>query len=37
MVGPDYKRPRIDTPQSFRYEPKDVAETANTEWWKTVQ
>ncbi len=34
MVGPDYKRPLIDTPQSFRYEPKDVAETANTEWWK---
>ncbi len=34
MVGPDYKRPSIDTPQSFRYEPKDVAETANTEWWK---
>ena len=34
MVGPDYKRPTIDTPQAFRYEPKDVAETANTEWWK---
>ncbi len=34
MVGPNYERPRIDTPQSFRYEPKDVAETANTEWWK---
>ena len=34
MVGPDYKRPPIDTPQSFRYEPEDVAETANTEWWK---
>ena len=34
MVGPDYKRPLIDTPQSFRYEPKDVADTANTDWWK---
>jgi multidrug efflux system outer membrane protein len=34
MVGPDYKRPTIDSPQSFRYEPKDVAETADTEWWK---
>ena len=34
MIGPDYKRPGIGTPQSFRYEPKEVAETANTEWWK---
>ncbi len=34
MVGPDYKRPVIDTPQSFRYEPKGVAETADTQWWK---
>jgi outer membrane protein, multidrug efflux system len=33
-MGPDYKRPGIDTPQSFRYEPKEVAATANTEWWK---
>ena len=34
MVGPDYRRPAIDTPPAFRYEPKDVAETANAEWWK---
>jgi multidrug efflux system outer membrane protein len=34
MVGPDYKRPTIDAPQAFRYEPKEVAETADTEWWK---
>ena len=34
MVGPDYKRPTVDTPQAFRYEAKDVAETANTQWWK---
>ena len=33
-VGPDYKRPVVDSPQSFRFEAKDVAETANTEWWK---
>ena len=33
-VGPDYKRPVIEAPQSFRYEPKEVADTANTEWWK---
>ena len=34
MMGPDYKRPRINAPESFRYEPKEVAETANTDWWK---
>ncbi len=33
-VGPDYKRPVIETPQSFRFEAKEAAETANTEWWK---
>jgi len=33
-VGPDYKRPAVEAPQSFRYETKEVAETANTEWWK---
>jgi multidrug efflux system outer membrane protein len=34
MMGPDYKRPVIDTPQSFRYGPEEAAETADTEWWK---
>jgi outer membrane protein, multidrug efflux system len=33
-VGPDYKRPVVDSPQSFRFEPKEAADTANTEWWK---
>ena len=33
MVGPDYKRPAIEAPQSFRFEPKEVADTANTQWW----
>jgi multidrug efflux system outer membrane protein len=34
MVGPDYRRPTVDTPQSFRYEEKDARDTVNTEWWK---
>jgi multidrug efflux system outer membrane protein len=34
MVGPDYRRPAVDTPQSFRYEEKDACDTANTDWWK---
>lgn len=34
MVGPDYTRPAIDAPKAFIYEPKDAADTANTQWWK---
>jgi len=33
-IGPDYLRPRIDTPTAFKYEPAETARTANTEWWK---
>ena len=34
MMGPDYVRPKVDSPAAFRFEPKAVAETANTAWWK---
>lgn len=34
MLGPDYKRPVIDTPADFRYEEKDARDTANTDWWR---
>jgi len=33
-VGPDYVRPIVDVPTSFRYRDKEVQDTANTEWWK---
>jgi multidrug efflux system outer membrane protein len=33
-VGPDYLRPVVDVPASFRYEDKEARDTANTEWWK---
>ncbi len=33
-VGPDYKRPAVETPGSFRYAAQESAETANTEWWR---
>ncbi len=33
MLGPDYRRPQVDTPQSFRFEEKDAHDTANTDWW----
>jgi multidrug efflux system outer membrane protein len=34
MVGPDYQRPEVPVPATFRYEPKAVARTPDVEWWK---
>lgn len=34
MIGPDYFRPQTDTPEAYRFEPKQVAQTADSEWWK---
>jgi len=34
MVGPDYMRPSIDTPASWRFEEKEVWDLANTAWWR---
>jgi len=33
-MGPDYVRQPADTPAAFRFEPREVADTANTAWWK---
>ncbi len=33
-VGPDYVRPEVDTPQTFRFEEKEAKDLANTAWWK---
>jgi multidrug efflux system outer membrane protein len=37
MMGPDYRRPVVDIPQSFQYEDRDARDTANAEWWKEFQ
>jgi multidrug efflux system outer membrane protein len=34
MVGPDYQRPQIDTPQTWRVEDKNVQAITNTSWWE---
>jgi multidrug efflux system outer membrane protein len=34
MVGPDYQRPQIDTPQAWRVEDKNVQAITNTSWWE---
>jgi len=33
-LGPDYARPAVDAPASFRFAAKDAADTANVLWWK---
>lgn len=33
MVGPDYVRPDVDTPASYRIDAGDSGEIANTRWW----
>jgi multidrug efflux system outer membrane protein len=33
-VGPDYKRPAVDIPQSYRFEEKEAQDLANTAWWQ---
>lgn len=34
MVGPDYQRPAVDTPQNFRFEYKEAKDAINTLWWE---
>ncbi len=34
MVGPNYQRPQVDTPQSWRFEDKEAKDVANTAWWQ---
>jgi len=33
-VGPDYERPEVAVPASYRYAIGDTAAAANSEWWK---
>lgn len=32
-VGPDYKRPEVDAPATYRFEDAQARDTANTAWW----
>ena len=34
LVGPNYRRPPIDTPGSWRFGETEVRDTANTMWWR---
>lgn len=37
MVGPDYRRPEVQTPDNFRFQDPEAAKTANTPWWEQFQ
>jgi multidrug efflux system outer membrane protein len=37
LLGPDYKRPEIDTPQSFRFADQEARDMADTLWWEQFQ
>ena len=34
MVGPVYRRPSVETPQSWRFEEKEAKGIVNTAWWQ---
>jgi multidrug efflux system outer membrane protein len=34
MVGPNYRRPIVETPPSWRFEEKEAKTVANTAWWE---
>ncbi|MDN0077169.1 efflux transporter outer membrane subunit [Crenobacter sp. SG2303] len=36
-LGPDYARPKVEVPPSFRFEHKDAEDVVNTTWWEQFQ
>ncbi|MEA3132077.1 MAG: outer membrane protein multidrug efflux system [Paraburkholderia sp.] len=34
LLGPDYVRPTVPTPATFRFEPGEAADVANAMWWE---
>jgi outer membrane protein, multidrug efflux system len=37
LLGPDYQRPAIDTPPTFRFAESDAKDLVNTAWWEQFQ
>jgi outer membrane protein, multidrug efflux system len=37
LLGPDYARQPVETPATYRFAVAEVADTANTEWWRQFQ
>lgn len=36
-VGPDYRRPDVDTPTAWRFEEKEASDRVNTRWWEQFE
>jgi multidrug efflux system outer membrane protein len=34
MLGPDYKRPAVESPKEWRFGDKEAKDVANTAWWQ---
>ena len=34
LLGPNYERPKVDVPATYRFAYPDVADVANTTWWE---
>lgn len=34
MIGPDYRRPTVDTPQEWRFQEQETRELVDTRWWE---
>ena len=34
MMGPDYRRPTVKSPDVWRFEEKKAREISNTVWWE---
>ncbi len=37
LLGPDYRRPAIDSPQYFRFEQKETSNLATSAWWEQFE
>ncbi|HEY1998381.1 TolC family protein, partial [Paraburkholderia sp.] len=37
LPGPDYARPKIETPANYRFAATEAADVANTPWWEQFQ
>ena len=33
VVGPDYEKPEIDTPETYRFTDEEASDVVNTQWW----
>ena len=37
LLGPDYARPKLDVPASYRFAPSEAEDVANTAWWERFE